>query len=175
MNIMKNKKSGRKIPRSTSQTNILGRSYHACYAELRKNVLHRLRIDAGYTTCFRCNRTFEKHHQIEMDHIIDWETSDNPYETFINPYNIAFSHRECNQLAKFKEKKRLSGYLGVSITKDGKYSARIRIKGKQKWLGTYNKAKEAAQIYDKWAKLVHGDFAVTNYDLSLLCEIDESS
>lgn len=63
-----------------------------------------------------------------------------------------------------------SGYKGVSWFKNGKkkWGAHIRINGRQKHLGVYVTAKEAALAYDRAAIEHYGENACTNKMLGLL-------
>ena len=53
-------------------------------------------------------------------------------------------------------------YRGVSITR-GKYIARVRIDGKQTYLGTFSCPIEAAKAYDRAAIDHYGEFARPNF------------
>jgi len=55
-------------------------------------------------------------------------------------------------MPKSKRKKRsksLSGYIGVAKASSGRFAAKIWTKGKCKYLGSYDTAKEAAKAFDK--------------------------
>jgi hypothetical protein len=57
-----------------------------------------------------------------------------------------------------------SGYKGISRSSTtNKWVAGIRFNGKRKHLGTFGSAEEAARVYDKAAKLLHGEFACLNF------------
>lgn len=60
-----------------------------------------------------------------------------------------------------------SGYKGVRWN-DGKYEANISSNNKTMWIGSYETAKQAAFAYDKEAKSLRGEFALTNQMLGLL-------
>jgi AP2 domain len=56
-----------------------------------------------------------------------------------------------------------SGYKGVYFNaKTKKWEACIKVHGKNKWLGAFNKKPSAAKAYDKSATENFGKFAVTN-------------
>jgi hypothetical protein len=62
-----------------------------------------------------------------------------------------------------------TGYKGVSWNKPwGKYTAYIRIKGRQTYLGAFADPIEAARIWDQAALKYHGEFALTNKALGLI-------
>lgn len=61
-----------------------------------------------------------------------------------------------------------SGFKGVSITKSGRWLARIRIERCLRRLGVFDTAQEAALAYDAAAMRHFGEFARTNTDMGLL-------
>ena len=61
------------------------------------------------------------------------------------------------------------GFKGVT-DKGSSYVATINRDGERIYLGTYDKAEDAARIYDAAALMVHGEFAWTNYpDIDPAC------
>lgn len=61
-----------------------------------------------------------------------------------------------------------TGFKGVSYRQDmRKYLARIHLNGRQKHLGGFRTAEEAARAYDAAAAAHYGDFAKTNASLGL--------
>jgi hypothetical protein len=71
------------------------------------------------------------------------------------------THRQ--NLAKSRQVLGPSGFRGVSWDKERrKWRARIHIDGKEKTLGRFRNADEAARAYDAAAKEVYGEFALTN-------------
>lgn len=156
----RSKKLNKAQLRLKKRSELLGESYNTCYNRLRKIIFLRLLSEAGYKNCYRCG--FPLDESVESDHIIDWESSLTPKETFLDPNNIAFSHRICNVLERTKKQVNRTGYIGVTEVK-GKYVARIRIPGKdKKSIGSYNTPIEAAEAYDRYAISLHGLKARTN-------------
>src|SRR5690606_29091416 len=49
-----------------------------------------------------------------------------------------------------------------------KWVARIHYNGTAYYLGSFDDEREAARVYDDWARQLHGEFARTNEDLGLL-------
>lgn len=69
-----------------------------------------------------------------------------------------------NQCNKGPQSNNTSGFKGVSWHKKArKWSAQIRLHGKQKHLGLFELAKDAAQAYDTAARQLHGEFACLNF------------
>lgn len=62
-----------------------------------------------------------------------------------------------------KRSKSKSGYIGVTRTSSGKYTAAIKINGKNKYLGSYDTAKQAAKAYDKEAIKLRRPFSKLNF------------
>jgi hypothetical protein len=75
---------------------------------------------------------------------------------------VSYSENRRNSTKQINTKCR---YRGVYERNDypGKYRAQLRHNGNIKNLGTFTCPKEAALVYDKYAKEVYGEFAVTNF------------
>jgi hypothetical protein len=58
-----------------------------------------------------------------------------------------------------------TGYKGVRPER-GKWGARIKIDGVERWLGSFPSIEEAARAYDAAAMLVHGEFARLNFPVA---------
>jgi hypothetical protein len=56
----------------------------------------------------------------------------------------------------------VSGLKGVTATR-GRFSARISVDGRQKYLGSYETAEEAHEVYCLWANMVYGEFFNPGY------------
>ncbi|MFA5424164.1 MAG: HNH endonuclease [Phycisphaerae bacterium] len=69
----------------------------------------------------------------------------------------------CNRQKIRTEKS--SQYIGVYFEKrTGRYTVKIRIKGKRLWLGRFTDELTAARAYDTAAKKHHGEFAKLNFE-----------
>jgi len=68
-----------------------------------------------------------------------------------------------NAMARTRKALPKTGFVGVSLHKEGKYQASITKEGKRKYLGLYETAEEAARVYDKAAREWHGEFAKQNF------------
>ena len=91
-----------------------------------------------------------------IDHI-DENKSNN------NVKNLRWATSKDNQYNQGKYINNKSGYKGVSFHKQhNKYQAQIRINGKKKHLGLFEKAENASQAYEAKAKEIHGEFYYKN-------------
>lgn len=76
--------------------------------------------------------------------------------------NLRAASRFENARNRSSVKNSSSKYLGVSIRKNGKWAAHIRIAGVLKFLGYYFIEEEAAEAYNEAAKIYHKEFANLN-------------
>lgn len=75
--------------------------------------------------------------------------------------NLRVASCSQNQANQKKSRANTLGFKGITAIRTGGYIARI---GKErKYLGFYTTKEEAAQAYDKAARLLYGSFARTNY------------
>ena len=80
-----------------------------------------------------------------------------------NIINLRWSTGSQNQFNKDKHKNNTTGFKGVSFDKPRqKYRAQIRINGKGKHLGYFQKPEDASKVYDAKAKEIHGEFYYKN-------------
>lgn len=56
-----------------------------------------------------------------------------------------------------------TGFRGVALRKNGRFVAKITIKGYQSYLGSFGSAEEAARAYDAAALALYGEFARLNF------------
>ena len=76
--------------------------------------------------------------------------------------NLRLCTRFENTRNRHQKIKNQSGYKGV--TPEGKkWKSRIRVNGKEKYLGLFGSKKLAARIYDDAAREYFGEFASTNF------------
>ncbi len=90
-----------------------------------------------------------------VDHI-DHDTLDN------QRINLRICTRSQNGMNRKKD----SGikFKGVTFHKRaGKFMAQIYMNGKKYYLGVFETPEEAAMVYDKKARELHGEFALTNF------------
>jgi hypothetical protein len=73
-----------------------------------------------------------------------------------------YSQSQANR-AKIADKKFTSGYKGVYLHRRKKWVAQIRIDGITRYLGSFDIEKDAALRYDKEARKLFGEFALTNF------------
>ena len=75
--------------------------------------------------------------------------------------NLRIVTRSQNEWNRGKQKNNTTGYKGVILSR-GRYVARIRVKSKLIYLGSYIDKKEAAKSYNMGAIKYHGEFAKLN-------------
>jgi hypothetical protein len=88
-----------------------------------------------------------------VDHKPPGVKSDNRWE---NLREATYSQNACSRKTQEGTK---SGLKGVTITPTGKHHVSIRVEGDVLYLGTYEKAVDAATAYNDAAKILHGEFA----------------
>ena len=77
--------------------------------------------------------------------------------------NLRVATRSQN-LANGRKRKSASGFKGVCADSDGRHwKGQITVGGRNKYLGYFSSAREAAMAYDRAARAAFGEFAVTNF------------
>lgn len=78
--------------------------------------------------------------------------------------NLRLATKSENSHNSQKRKNNTSGFKGVHFKKEtGKFGATIHTEGKQKYLGYFETAIEAAKVYDEAARHLYGEFARLNF------------
>lgn len=94
--------------------------------------------------------------ELEVDHI----NGDKLDNRRVNLRNCVHYQNNFHQGMK---KHNTSGYKGIIQINSEKWVAKINVKGKQIYLGSYDDPKDAAKAYDIGAKQYHGEFASLNF------------
>lgn len=89
---------------SARKTSLLGMPYGTATQRLRKQILFRLLRAQKLDFCYRCGEQIESADDLSMEHIVPWQSADDPRATFFDVENIAFSHLTCNVGAHNREK-----------------------------------------------------------------------
>lgn len=77
--------------------------------------------------------------------------------------NLRTATHSQNLANRGPQKNNSSGYKGVSWSKCAqKWEARIKVRGRQQFLGLFSTPKQAAEVYDAAAKEAFGEFAFQN-------------
>lgn len=81
--------------------------------------------------------------------------------------NLRIATKAQNRRNQGMHKNNQTGFKGVSPTKSQKkpYSAAIGISGQTIYLGSFDKAEDAARAYDEKARELFGEFARTNFPI----------
>lgn len=78
--------------------------------------------------------------------------------------NLRFATALENQRNRGPQRNNQSGYKGVIFNRENrKFQARIQTHGKKTHIGYFASAEEAARAYDKFARVIHGEFAKLNF------------
>ncbi|GIZ51736.1 HNH endonuclease signature motif containing protein [Noviherbaspirillum aridicola] len=83
------------------------------------------------------------------------------------PENLRLATTAQNRANIGKQRNNSTGYKGVFLDK-GKFRAKIKTNGTQRFLGSYGTAEAAAAAYDSAALAAFGEFAMTNAQMGLL-------
>ncbi|WP_168204886.1 HNH endonuclease signature motif containing protein [Noviherbaspirillum sp. UKPF54] len=83
------------------------------------------------------------------------------------PENLRLATTAQNRANIGKQRNNSTGFKGVFLDK-GKFRAKIKTNGTQRFLGSYRTAEAAAVAYDKAAVVAFGEYAMTNSQMGLL-------
>jgi glutamyl/glutaminyl-tRNA synthetase len=78
------------------KADLLGMPAGTASARLKKMILFKLVKGADLDTCYRCGYKIEDIDELSIEHMISWQLSENPVETFFDLDNVSFSHLNCN-------------------------------------------------------------------------------
>lgn len=98
--------------------------------------------------------------EVPPGHVIDHINNDTLDCQF---HNLRVATRSQNNANRRVSRKSRSKYRGVTLTQDGKYTARCGPKMKCRSLGRYDLEIDAAKAYDAEARRVWGQFAKLNF------------
>ena len=73
--------------------------------------------------------------------------------------NLRVGTHQNNQCNRTSQANNTTGYKGVTLHRDAKWAAKIKVYGKTYHLGLYHSAEEAHSAYALAAQRMHGDFA----------------
>ncbi len=88
--------------------------------------------------------------------------------------NLRLATQSQNMQNVPKKENTSSRFMGVYFIKSaGKWGGQIRVKGKDKWLGSFKNEIDAAKAYDETAKKYHGEFARLNFPEPQITQIPQ--
>ncbi|WNL50867.1 HNH endonuclease [Xanthomonas phage Murka] len=73
---------------------LLGMSFGTARARLDRDLLFKFAVSLGHV-CHRCGKDLDRD-SFSVDHVTNWSVSSDPFNSFFDLDNIAFSHFECN-------------------------------------------------------------------------------
>lgn len=85
--------------------------------------------------------------------------------------NLRMCTRALNALNRRKQRGRRNSFKGVLQISERRFRAYITVNKNRRDLGYHSSAIEAAAAYDKAARELHGEFAMTNASLGLMPEV----
>ena len=74
----------------------LGMPHGTAMNRLRKSIMFQMAQELGKDICFRCGEKIDSIESLSIEHKEAWQLSENPYKSFFDLGNIAFSHLHCN-------------------------------------------------------------------------------
>jgi len=74
----------------------LGMSHGKAANKLRKIILFSFICYLNLNKCYRCEKQIKDIEDLSIEHKTAWLHAEDPYETFFDLNNIAFSHLKCN-------------------------------------------------------------------------------
>jgi hypothetical protein len=152
-----------------TKTQQLGMSESAAKTKLTNELLFSSLQTLGLNSCFICNQMINSSADMLISHQVDWYYSKTPAQLYFDPANAGYIHRSC--LIRDKPKTKVWGsspYKGVSlIRKSGRFKAEATVQKQVHHFGSFNTAREAAEIYDQEIVKLRPK-AITNHSLGLI-------
>lgn len=120
---------------------------------------NRFRVSINGRMFYNANLVWIYHNgAIKKNRIIDHRTRNTLDDRIENLRMCTLSQNACNRNGTSK-----TGYKGVTRTRTGQYMARITKHGVCHYLGVFNDASFAADVYDKAAKRLHREYKLVNF------------
>ena len=138
---------------------------------LVKALLFKFIQETGKNECFQCGETISKVEHLSIEHKEAWMDSTDPVDLYFDLDNVAFSHQSCNS-SSARQPVGISGFRGVIHDPRERRNAHWKV---QVWDGHCFRSggyfvdpRDAAEAYDREAKKILGEKAITNKSLGLL-------
>jgi hypothetical protein len=109
------------------------------------------------------NRKMAYLHRFIMEATPEQEVDHKDHDTLNNQkYNLRCCLPYQNKANGRLPRSNTSGYKGIVLLESGRWSARVKYRGKTHYAGTYVTKEEAARAYNEKAKELLGEFAYLN-------------
>lgn len=105
---------------------LLGMNFSTASHQLRRNIMFRLICEAGKDACFRCGKKIETSTELSIEHKEAWMQALNPYDSFFDYENIAYSHLSCNASAASKPHKKHESTEARRLANKPEHAANMR-------------------------------------------------
>ena len=125
---------------------------------------------SGYLYCTILNENLSVHRVCWYLYYNEFPNHSIDHVDRVKTNNKIINLRKCNQAQNLANRTKMkpgtSSFKGVYfIKKQNKYCARISFNNKRIYLGLFNNELDAAEVYNKKAKELYGDFAINDITL----------